>query len=94
VWGGSLIMGMIFGFCVSYSLLRFYGKIPARSPILKSVILSFLFLVIALILVDVPMMLYASGDALNYFFIGVAFNVVRFLFLGIAVGHLYNKRYG
>src|SRR5512136_1522889 len=42
----SLLGGLIIGFCVSYFLLRFFDKIPTQNPILKSVILSFIVLII------------------------------------------------
>lgn len=93
VWIGSLLAGLIVGCCVSYLLLRSFPKITAKSPVLKSVILSSIALVIAIILNDVPMILHASSDALYYFFIGVMFNLVRFLFLGIAVGYRYKRLY-
>ena len=92
VWIGSLLVGMIIGCCVSYSLLRFQAKIPAKDPILKAVILSAFMLVIALALVDAPMIFRGSGDALYYFLIGVVFNITRFLFLGIAIGCLHKSR--
>ena len=87
---------MIIGCCVSYSLLRFFEKIPTKNPILKSVILSFIALVIAIILIDVPQsfLLLGPSDALHYFLIGVMFNVPRFLFLGIVIGYLYKRLYG
>ena len=91
VWLTSLPMGMIIGCCVSYFLLRFADKIPVRGPILKSIILSSIALVIAVILFDVPMLLQMQGAPLYYFLIGVLFNTVRFLLLGISVGYL-NKR--
>jgi hypothetical protein len=94
VWVGSLLMGMIIGCCVSYSLLRFFEKIPAKGPILKSVILSFIALVIAIILIDVPMILHEPSAPLYYFLIGVMFNAVRFLFLGFGIGYLYKRLYG
>lgn len=94
VWVGSLFAGIIIGCCVSYFLLRFFGKIPAENPILKSVILSSIALVIAIILIDVPMILHATGGVLYYFLIGVVFNTARFLFLGIAIGYLYKRLYG
>lgn len=50
-------------------------------------------LVMALALVDIPMLFHGAKDALYYFFIGVVFNAIRFLFLGITVGYLYKKRY-
>lgn len=91
VWIASLLMGMVFGCCVSFFLLRFFNKIPAKSPILKSVILSCIALIIAVGLVDVPMLIQTASDALIYFFIGIVFNAVRFIFLGIAVGYLYKR---
>ena len=94
VWVASLLMGMIIGYCVSYFLLRFFDKIPAKSPIPKSVILSSAALVIAIILIDVPMILREPGAPLHYFFIGVMFNTVRFLFLGFSIGYLYKRLYG
>lgn len=91
VWIASLPMGMMIGCCVSYLLLRFFEKIPARDPILKSVILSSIALVIAVILIDVPMILQKPGAPMYYFLIGVLFNAVRFLLLGISIGCLYKR---
>jgi hypothetical protein len=93
VWIGSLPAGMIIACCVSYSLLRFFEKIPVKDPILKSVILSSIALFIAIILIDVPMIFHGSSNALYYFFIGVMFNTARFLFLGIVIGYLYKRLY-
>lgn len=93
VWIGSLIAGIMIGCCVSYLLLRFYLKIPGKGSILKSVVLSSIALVMAIILNDVPMILQAPGNAFSYFLIGVGFNVARFLFLGIAVGYRYQRLY-
>ena len=90
-------MGMIIGCCVSYFLLRFFDKIPTKNPILKSVMLSFIALVIAIILFDVPQIFIGPSDAfdaLYYFLIGVMFNVTRFLVLGIVIGYLYKRLYG
>jgi len=92
-WVDSLLVGMIIGCCVSYFLLRFFDKIPTKNPILKSVILSFVALVIAIILIDVPrsFLLLGPSDALYYFLIGVMFNAARFLFLGLVIGYLYDN---
>ena len=95
VWVDSLPMGMIIGFCVSYFLLCYFDKIPSKNPILKSGILSFIALIIAVILIDVPQSFFGmsnSFDALYYFLIGVMFNAARFLLLGIVIGYLYNER--
>ena len=96
VWVDSLFVGLIIGCGVSYSLLRFIEKNPTKNPIQKSTILSFIALVIAIILIDVPrsFLLPGPSDALYYFLIGVMFNLARFLFLGIVIGYLYKRLYG
>jgi hypothetical protein len=95
VWVGSLFAGMMIGCCVSFILLHFFTKILTKKPILKSVMISSVALVISIILVAVPMISHAklTEDAIHYFFVGVAFDTARFLFLGIVVGYLYKKRY-
>ena len=95
VWVTSLLMGMIIGYCVSYFLLRYFDKIPSKNPILKSVMISSIALIIAVIVIDVPQSFFGmrdSFDALYYFLIGVLFNIARFLLLGIVIGYLYNDR--
>jgi hypothetical protein len=96
VWVDSLLVGMIVACCVSYSLLRFFDKIPTKNPILKSAILGFIALVIAILLIDAPQsfLLLGPGDALHYFLIGILLNIPRFLFLGIGIGYLCKKLYG
>jgi len=88
----SVLGGMIISCCVSYSLLRFFDKIPAKNPILKSVILGFVALGIVFILVGVAAS--RTSDALHVFLIGATLNVPRFLFVGIVIGYLYKRLYG
>ena len=95
VWVYSFFMGMIIGYGVSYFLLRYFDKIPTKNPILKSMLISFIALIIAVILIEVPQSFFGmrnSFDALYYFLIGVLFNLARFLFLGIVIGYLYHDR--
>ena len=90
----SLIAGLIIGFCVSYFLLRFFDKIPTQDPISKSVILSFIVLIIVTILMQGPAsFLTTTSDALYVFLIGTIFNVIRILALGIGIGYLYPRLY-
>ena len=90
----SLLGGLIIGCCVSYFLLRFFDKIPTKNPILKSVILSFIVLIIVTILMQGPAsFLTTTSDALYVFLIGTIFNVIRILALGIAIGYLYRRLY-
>ena len=90
----SLIGGLIIGFCVSYFLLRLFDKIPTKNPILKSVILSFIVLIIVTILLGGPASFLTPSDPLRYFLIGALFNVLRILALGIVIGYLYKGLYG
>ena len=88
----ALLGGLIIGFCISYFLLHFFDKIPTRNPILKSVILSFIALIIVSILLEVPShFLTPTSDPMRYFLIGTLFNVLRILALGIVIGYLYNR---
>jgi len=88
----ALLGGLLIGFCVSYCLLRFFDKIPTMYPLLKSVILSFIALIIVTILIEVPAkFLTPTSDALRYFLIGALFNVVRILALGVVIGYLYDR---
>jgi NhaP-type Na+/H+ or K+/H+ antiporter len=92
VWVGSLLVGLIIGFFVSFFLLRFFDKIPTNNPILKSVVLSFIAFVIAMILLEAPAS-FRTSNVLYYLLIGVIFNVPRFLFVGVAIGYLYKRLY-
>jgi hypothetical protein len=88
----ALLGGLLIGFCVSFVLIRFFGKIPGRSPILKSLTLSLVVLIIATVFLGVPSsFLIPTGDALRYFLIGAIFNVLRISALGIVIGYLYGK---
>jgi uncharacterized membrane protein len=90
----ALVGGLIIGFGVSFFLLRFFDKIPTKNPILKSVILSLIALIIATILLEVPShFLIPNSDPMRYFLMGLLFNVLRILALGIVIGYLYKRLY-
>ncbi len=91
----ALIGGLTIGLLVSSFLLRFFDKLPTKNPILKSVILSFIVLIIVTMLIEVPAkFLTTTSDALRYFLIGTIFNVIRILALGIVIGYLYRRLNG
>jgi len=90
----SLLGGLMIGFCVSYFLLRFFDKIPSQDPLTKSVILSFIVLIIVTISIGGPSSFLATSDVLRYFLIGTIFNLIRILALGIGIGYLYDKLSG
>ncbi|HNX48261.1 MAG TPA: hypothetical protein PKM11_06875 [Methanomassiliicoccales archaeon] len=87
----SLFGGLIIGSIVSFIMLRFFDKVPAKDPILKSVMLSFIALIIVTILFQGPAGLLTPNDGLRYFLIGTSFNVVRILALGVAIGYLFKR---
>ena len=86
----ALVGGMIIACCVSYFLLRFFDKIPTKNPILKSVILSF----VALVIIEVLSTFGNLSNAYVFLLIDTVMNVPRFLALGIVVGYLYKRLYG
>jgi hypothetical protein len=87
---GALVGGLVIGGCVSYFLLRFFDKIPTNKPILKTLILSF----VAMLMIEVLSTLVNPNNASVYLLIDTGMNVPRFLALGIVVGHLYEKLNG
>ncbi len=91
----ALVGGLILGFCVGYVLLRFFDKIPAKTAIPKSVVLSSIALVIVTLLIEVPAkFLTTTSDAWRYFLIAAMFNVVRILALGVVIGYLCGRLNG
>jgi hypothetical protein len=89
----SLIGGLIIGLGVSYFLVRFFDKIPTKDPILKSVILSFIVLIIVTISIGGPSSFLTTSDVLRYFLIGTIFNLIRILALGLAIGYVCKRKY-
>ena len=86
----ALVGGLIIAFCVSYFLLRFFEKIPAKNPIVKALILSF----VAMLMIEVLSTLVNPSNASLYLLTDTGMNVPRFLALGIVIGHLYKKLNG
>jgi NhaP-type Na+/H+ or K+/H+ antiporter len=73
----ALIGGLLIGFCVGYLLLRFFDKLPTKNPILKSVILTFISLILVTSLLGGSSSFLATGDVPCYFILGTIFNVFR-----------------
>lgn len=89
----SMMGGLIIGFWVSYLLLRFFDKIPAKEPMLKSLMLSLIVLILVTILIGGPSSYYTTSDVLRYFLIGTIINLIRILALGIAIGYACKRQY-
>lgn len=86
----SLPAGLVIGFGVSYFLVHYFDKIPAKGPILKSLILS----LVSLIAIEAAITLTRLGDTLYNIAVGAALDVVRFLLLGVSIGYLYKRLNG
>ncbi len=91
VWIASLFAGLLIGDGVSYLFLRQYGKIPAKGPVMKSVLVSLFALIVFTIVIDVPVSFQGQGNSLHCFLIGFMFNLARFLSLGIAIGFRHKR---
>ena len=87
----ALLGGLVIAACVSYCLLRFFDRLPTNNPILRSVILSFIVLILVTLTIGGPSSFSATGNIPRYFLIGMSFNAIRFLTLGIAIGYGYDK---
>ena len=86
----SLPAGLFIALGVSYCLVRYYDKVPTKSAIQKSVILS----VVALVIIEAGITLTRLSDTLYYIAVGAALDVVRFLLLAVSIGYLYKRLYG
>ena len=88
----ALAGGLILGFCISYFLIRFFDRLPARSPILKSLLISSIVLVIVTLLFEVPAKFFTPiNDPLLWFLSALLINVIRLTALGLAIGYMYGK---
>jgi hypothetical protein len=92
--GEALLAGLIIGIGVSLCLLRFYGRLPTSGPVLKALLLSLIALIVATILVEIPPRLLTTTTTNTdprYALIAAAFNTLRFLALGLAIGYLHRR---
>lgn len=88
----ALVGGLAIGYAVAYLLLTFNERIPGKNTVLKSVALSTVILIGVTVLVEVPAkFLTPTNDAMRYFLIGTAFNIVRILALGVVIGVLHGR---
>jgi len=87
---GPPLGGLAIAFVISWFLLRFPNRIPARDPLLMAVILSCVALGAAIVMLRVAA-IGVDRDSMRAFFIGATLNVPRFFALGIAIGYLHKK---
>jgi hypothetical protein len=89
----SSLAGLVIGSLVSYFLISLYDRIPVQGPILKAEILSVMALVIGVLVAWVGASRLEPNEAVHAFLVGALLNVPRFLVLGLAIGHLYERLY-
>jgi hypothetical protein len=88
----ALLGGLAIGVGVSLCLLRFPDAIPGTTPVLKSGWMSLAALLLVTVLVEVPAkLLLPSSDPTRYLLIGLGFNLVRILALGVVIGLLHAR---
>jgi len=90
---GPPLGGIAIAFVISWFLLRFSSKVPARDPLLMSLLLSCVALGAAIVMLRLAAM-GAGGDPMRAFLIWATLNVPRFIALGVAVGCLHRKLRG
>ena len=83
----AFVGGLVIACFVSFFLLRFFDKIPTKNPILKSLILSF----VAVVVIEVLSTFGNLSNAYVYLLIDTVMNIPRILALGIVVGYLYKR---
>lgn len=91
----ALVGGLVIGFCVASVLLRLDARSPLQRPVLASVALSVVVLLAVTLVMEVPakFLVPTTDSPMRYFLIGLAFNVVRILTLGVVIGLLYSRRH-
>ena len=84
----ALVGGLIIGCCVSYFLLRFFDRLPGKTPLLKALILS----LGAMIIIEVLSTLVDPAHAFTYLVLDTGMNIPRFLALGWTIGFAFDKQ--
>ena len=91
----ALLGGAIVGLVVGYCLVRFGERIPTSDSMSKALLLTFVALIVATLVLEVPAkFLSSTGDSVRLFIIALAFNTVRFLALGLAIGYVNDRLSG
>jgi hypothetical protein len=84
----ALAGGLVIAFSVSFFLLRFFCRLPGKTPIFKALILSFS----AMVIIEVLSALGDPAHASVYLLLDTGMNAPRFLALGLVIGYLFDKQ--
>lgn len=87
----ALVGGLVIGFCFSVCLTRFNNIIPAKDPIVKSLVIGFLFIAVVTVTVGNPTNFIQSGNIPRYFTISTLINLIRISSLGLTIGIIAKK---
>lgn len=91
----ALFGGLVIALGVSWTVVRHPDVLPAGSPMMNSLLASLIALIGVTVVIEVPSKLVLNpGGSLRYFVVGAAFNAVRILALGLAIGALGPARAG
>lgn len=85
--GDVIIGGMFWGFLISYYFVRYSYKIPLASPVYRSLVITFL----AVLIVDGLATLFHLNHAAGYFLWDLLYSIPRYFAFGIVVGYSYEK---
>ena len=86
----ALTGGVVIALCISFFLLRFFERIPGKTPIFKALILGFFIMV----MIEVISALANPAHASVYLLLDTGMNTPRFLALGLVIGYLCDKQKG
>ena len=86
----ALTGGVVIALCISFFLLRFFERIPGKTPIFKALILGFFIMV----MIEVISALANPAHASVYLLLDTGMNTPRFLALGLVMGYLFTKEKG
>lgn len=91
----ALLGGFVIALGVTWTVVRHPDALPAGSAMVKSLLASLIALIAVTVVIEVPSKLLLNpGGSLRYFVVGAAFNAVRILALGLAIGALGQARAG
>ncbi len=83
----ALLGGFVIALGVTWTVVRHPDVLPAGSAMVKSLVASLIALIAVTVVIEVPSKLLLNpGGSLRYFVVGAAFNAVRILALGVAIG--------
>ncbi|GAA2103069.1 hypothetical protein GCM10009841_20010 [Microlunatus panaciterrae] len=89
----AAVGGLFIAVFVSWVMMLSPGWIATRNPLAKSLVISFVVLLTLTAVIDIPAKFFTSSvnDPWRYFLIAIAFNALRILALGVAVGYGWSR---